>query len=272
MVALKRSQDAASDLEGPPTKTGQGNDSEAANTAAALLKQSDVLSPALEGPLRDALAACLQSAEDEGAEEERLQALLGAFAGIKKGFPGSALERAVQKRPTLLVEADPQQVQEVLGLLARSCLLPGRVVELVAVNPEVLVDLPPGPLASQIAHLKKATSPMGSQLACLWQKFPQSLWLSTESIDHRLEWLRGLGVPNDRIRFLYARQPVFTAPVYSFQPQLDYLRGLLPKDANASTVGALLAEKSQYLDFPVAKLTKSGDKILAELQQLSGSY
>ena len=32
-------------------------------------------------------------------------------------------------------------------------------------------------------------------------------------------------MPNDRIRFLYAREPVFTAPMDSFQPQLDFMFG-----------------------------------------------
>ncbi len=50
-------------------------------------------------------------AEDPDGEEQRLQALLAAFAGIKKGFPGHALERAVQARPTLLAEADASVVQ-----------------------------------------------------------------------------------------------------------------------------------------------------------------
>ncbi len=64
-------------------------------------------------------------------------------------------------------------LQELLGLLARSCLLPGRVVELVAARPDVLVAVAPSPLAEQVAHLKGETTPMGSQVACLWQKFPE---------------------------------------------------------------------------------------------------
>ncbi len=53
----------------------------------------------------------------------------------------------------------------------------------------------------------------------------QSLWLTIPDIDKRLEWLRGLGVPDDRIRFLYAREPVFTASIDSFKPQLDFMFG-----------------------------------------------
>ena len=63
--------------------------------------------------------------------------------------------------------------QELLGLLARSCLLPGRVVEMVAARPDMLTALSPAPLAERIAHLKGETTPMGSQVACLWQKFPK---------------------------------------------------------------------------------------------------
>src|SRR4051794_31676601 len=64
-------------------------------------------------------------------------------------------------------------LQALLALLARSCLLPGRVVELVADNPSVLTDLRIDELEGRIAHLKAETTPMGSQLAALWQKFPQ---------------------------------------------------------------------------------------------------
>lgn len=53
----------------------------------------------------------------------------------------------------------------------------------------------------------------------------QSLWLTIPDIDKRLAWLRGLGVPDDRIRFLYAREPVFTASIDSFKPQLDFMFG-----------------------------------------------
>lgn len=270
MVALKRQQHTEPLRAGGLAKSHKGERggrSTASNSdaAVALLEQSDLLNPPREGSLRDAVAQCLQECDDSEREEERLRALLAAFAGIKKGFPGSTLQRVVTEQPALLAEADALQVQEMLGLLARSCLLPGRVVEMVAARPDILTDLPPKRLAAQITHLKAETGPMGSQVACLWQKFPHSLWMTNAQVDERLTWLRGLGVPNDRIRFVYAREPVFTAPLDSFSPQLDFLRGLLGEGADRQAVGALLAVKPQYLTTSVARLEKLRGRIEAEL-------
>ena len=48
-----------------------------------------------------------------------------------------------------------------------------QVVTLVEANPRILTDIPPADLKSRIAHWKAATSPMGSQLAAMWEKDPQ---------------------------------------------------------------------------------------------------
>jgi hypothetical protein len=54
------------------------------------------------------------------------------------------------------------------------------------------------------------------------------MWMSIAEVDERLAWLRGIGVPNDKIRFVYAREPVFTQPMSSFDSQLEFLTGLVP--------------------------------------------
>lgn len=241
---------------------GAGPSSDA---AGALLADSGLLNPPQHGALRNAITECLDKAGNgRSSQEQRLGELLAAFASIKKGFPGEALQRAVEKRPELLSAAEPAHVKALLALLARSCLLPGRVVELVADNPSVLTDLRIDELEGRIAHLKAETTPMGSQLAALWQKFPQSLWMDVAAVDKRLEWLRQLGVPNDRIRFMYARVPVFTADLASFAPQLDLLKGWAP-EGKATAVGALVADKPHYLEMDVARLRGMKSRLQSDL-------
>lgn len=159
------------------------------------------------GALRDGVAARLASGAqgDAAPSEDGLRAQTADVETLletltSRRFSGAALEHMVENEPEILSRLQPEGAAEILDILAKSCFLPNRVATLVEVTPRIMTDIPAAILRERIGHLKAATSPMGSQLAAMWEKDPQTLWLDTSAIDERLAWLQHLGVPAERIR------------------------------------------------------------------------
>ncbi len=48
-----------------------------------------------------------------------------------------------------------------------------QVVTLIEATPRILTDISAADLRKRISHMKSETSPMGSQLAAMWEKDPQ---------------------------------------------------------------------------------------------------